>query len=211
MRILPPGVPEAKARTFELRLQVPGNHNLSNAAAAVGVALALDVDLPAALAALAGFSGAARRFEFKGQAKAVSVYDDYAHHPTEVTAALKAARTVAGPHQVHVLFQPHLFSRTREFAQEFATALDLADTVAVVDIYPAREDPIPGVSSELITRSLRALPGYIPASGDAVKQLAAQAKPGDIILTVGAGDVTEQGAQLLTALQSGAAEADADG
>lgn len=196
-------LPGSGAQTFDLRLQVPGDHNLSNAAAAVGVALALNVDLNEALAALATFSGAARRFEFKGDGGGVAVYDDYAHHPTEVTAALNAARTVAGGHKVHVLFQPHLFSRTLEFAQEFAQALDLADTVAVVDIYPAREDPIPGVSSELIARSLRQPPGYIPTKADAVRQLAALAEPGDIILTVGAGDVTELGAQLVAALQQG--------
>ncbi len=187
---------------LELRLQVPGNHNLSNAAAAVGVAVALGVNVDDALAALASFSGAARRFEFKGEGGGVAVYDDYAHHPTEVTAALQAAREVAGPHKVHVVFQPHLFSRTAEFAKEFARALDLADTVAVVDIYPAREDPIPGVSSALITEALRRPFGYAPTNDAAVTGLVAAAQPGDIILTVGAGDITELGADLVGALQA---------
>jgi UDP-N-acetylmuramate--alanine ligase len=187
-----------------LHLQVPGAHNVSNAAAAVAVALALGVSAAAAAAALATFSGAARRFEAKGEGRGVRVFDDYAHHPTEVTAALTAARTVAAGHQVHVLFQPHLFSRTREFAAEFARALDLADTVAVLDIYPAREDPIPGVTSRLVTDALSVPPGYAPDAAAAVAALAAAAQPGDIILTVGAGDVTAYGPALVAALQGAA-------
>lgn len=188
---------------FELRLQVPGNHNLSNAAAAVAVALALGVEVSSALAALGNFAGAARRFEAKGEARGVAVFDDYAHHPTEVRAALLAARTVAGEHKVHVLFQPHLFSRTAEFATEFARALDLADTVAVLDIYASREDPVPGVTSELITKSLTKPFGYAPEPVAAVAALCRAAVAGDIILTVGAGDVTEYGPVLVAALLAG--------
>ncbi len=190
-------------------LAVPGMHNATNAAAALAVALELGIDPEQAIAALATFSGAARRFEAKGQVGGIWVFDDYAHHPTEVTAALKAAREVAGEHQVHVLFQPHLFSRTREFAAEFATALQLADAVAVLDIYPAREDPIPGVTSELITRGLDRSPGYATTPEQAVDSLVAQAVSGDVILTVGAGSVTELGAKLLAALA--AREGGADG
>ncbi|MFQ4150438.1 UDP-N-acetylmuramate--L-alanine ligase [Arthrobacter sp. LAPM80] len=193
-------LPDGTEESFTLRLQVPGNHNLNNAAAALGVAVALGVDVEAALAALATFSGAARRFEAKGEGRGVSVYDDYAHHPTEVTAALKAARSVAGDHKVHVLFQPHLFSRTAEFAGAFAQALDLADTVAVLDIYPAREDPIAGVTSELITNELNSPFGYAPDSDAAVQRLVDGAAAGDIILTIGAGDVTEFGPALVAAL-----------
>ncbi|MGA7203348.1 MAG: UDP-N-acetylmuramate--L-alanine ligase [Specibacter sp.] len=189
--------------TLALHLQVPGAHNVRNAAAAVAVALELGVDAAAAVTALAAFNGAARRFEAKGEGRGVRVFDDYAHHPTEVTAALKAARTVAGGHKVHVLFQPHLFSRTREFAAEFAHALDLADTVAVLDIYPAREDPIPGVTSTLITDSMAAPIGYAPDPAAAVSALVAAASDGDIILTVGAGDVTLFGPVLLAALNAG--------
>jgi UDP-N-acetylmuramate--alanine ligase len=185
---------------LELRLRVPGAHNVRNAVAAIAVACALGVDPAAAVAALEYFTGAARRFESKGEWRGVRVYDDYAHHPTEVTAALKAARTVAGGHKVHALFQPHLFSRTREFAAEFARALDLADTVAVLDIYPAREDPVPGVTSELITNALQAPIGYSPDPAAAVAALAAGAVEGDIILTIGAGDVTQYGAALVSAL-----------
>jgi UDP-N-acetylmuramate--alanine ligase len=129
----------------------------------------------------------------------VRVFDDYAHHPTEVRAALTAARSVAAGHSVHVLFQPHLFSRTREFAGEFANALNLADTALVLDIYPAREDPIPGVTSQLITEHL-APGGRLVAADDAVAALVAAARPGDIILTVGAGDVTGFGPHIVQAL-----------
>lgn len=191
------------ADPLELRLQVPGNHNLSNAAAAVAVALALGVDVNRALAALGTFAGAARRFEAKGEGRGVAVFDDYAHHPTEVRAALLAARTVAGVHKVHVLFQPHLFSRTAEFATEFAQALDLADTVAVLDIYASREDPVPGITSELITNALSKPFGYAPDPAAAVAALCRAAVAGDIILTVGAGDVTEFGPVLVAALAAG--------
>jgi UDP-N-acetylmuramate--alanine ligase len=184
---------------FALDLQVPGRHNVLNATAAFAVALELGVDADSAARALAHFSGASRRFELKGEARGVRVYDDYAHHPTEVRAALTAARSVAGGHRVHVLFQPHLFSRTREFARGFAEALNLADTALVLDIYPAREDPIPGVSSQLIAEHL-APGGRLVDPGGAVSALADVAGPGDIILTVGAGDVTAFGPQIVQAL-----------
>lgn len=187
------------AGRFALELQVPGRHNALNAAAAFAVALELGVEPSAAARALAHFSGASRRFELKGEARGVRVFDDYAHHPTEVTAALTAARSVAGGHRVHVLFQPHLFSRTREFAKEFADALNLADTALVLDIYPAREDPIPGVSSQLIAEHL-APGGRLVKPDTAVDALAAAAGPGDIILTVGAGDVTAFGPKIVQAL-----------
>jgi UDP-N-acetylmuramate--alanine ligase len=187
------------AGRFPLDLQVPGRHNALNAAAAFAVALELGVDPDSAAGALAHFSGASRRFELKGEGRGVRVFDDYAHHPTEVRAALAAARSVAGNHKVHVLFQPHLFSRTREFAREFAEALNLADTALVLDIYPAREDPIPGVSSQLIADHLAA-GGRLVAAGEAVAALVAAAAAGDIVLTAGAGDVTAFGPQIVEAL-----------
>lgn len=187
-----------------LLLQVPGRHNVLNAAAAFAVALEAGTGPEAALRGLAAFSGAARRFEPKGAARGVRVFDDYAHHPTEVAAALQAARAVAGERSVHVLFQPHLFSRTRNFAAEFASALDLADSVTVLPIYPAREDPIPGVTSDLITQQLKT-PGTVAADpAAAVQDIAARAAEGDIILTVGAGDVTQYGPQLVAALSAAA-------
>jgi UDP-N-acetylmuramate--alanine ligase len=189
------------AGKFALELQVPGRHNALNAAAAFAVALELGVAPETASAALARFSGASRRFEFKGAGRGVRVYDDYAHHPTEVRAALAAARSVAGDHKVHVLFQPHLFSRTREFAAEFADALNAADTALVLDIYPAREDPIPGVSSQLIGDRLSD-GGRLVSADDAVRAVVADAAPGDIVLTAGAGDVTAYGPLIVEALQA---------
>ena len=129
------------------------------------------------------------------------MFDDYAHHPTELRAALAAARTVASGHRVLVLFQPHLFSRTREFATEFGQALGLADAAVVLDVFPAREDPIPGVDGGLITATDPALV-FQPDREAAIALLAAQARPGDIVLTIGAGDVTEAGQALLLALRA---------
>jgi UDP-N-acetylmuramate--alanine ligase len=191
---------ETAGGRFDVELQVPGRHNALNAAAAFAVALELGVDADAAAGALAHFSGASRRFEFKGAGRGVRVYDDYAHHPTEVRAALSAARSVAGGHKVHVLFQPHLFSRTREFARDFAEALNAADTALVLDIYPAREDPIPGVSSQLIADHLGPGGRLVGPGGDAVQALVATAAPGDIVLTAGAGDVTAYGPLIVDAL-----------
>ena len=192
---------EAHGARYGLSLQVPGRHNALNAAAAFAVALELGVEPAAAAAGLAHFAGASRRFELKGSARGVRVFDDYAHHPTEVRAALTAARSVAGGHRVHVLFQPHLFSRTREFAEQFAEALNLADTALVLDIYPAREDPIPGVTSQLIADHLAA-GGRLTAASDAVGTLAEAAADGDVVLTVGAGDVTAYGPLIVEALRA---------
>ncbi|QRQ77435.1 UDP-N-acetylmuramate--L-alanine ligase [Glutamicibacter protophormiae] len=182
-----------------LDLAVPGQHNLLNAAAALSVGIDAGVDVDDALEALAGFSGAARRFEFKGEADGVRVYDDYAHHPTEVTAALKAGRVMAGEGKLHVLFQPHLFSRTKEFYRQFASALSLADTVTLLEIYPAREEPIEGVNSELIAERVE-VPAHVFTPEAAVAHVVENAEPGDVIMTVGAGDVTYLAGQLLDAL-----------
>jgi UDP-N-acetylmuramate--alanine ligase len=193
---------------FDVELQVPGRHNALNAAAAFAVARELGVDPETAAGALASFSGASRRFEFKGAGRGVRVYDDYAHHPTEVRAALSAARSVAGGHKVHVLFQPHLFSRTREFASEFADALNAADTALVLEIYPAREDPIPGVSSQLIAKDLGPGGRLVGPGEDAMQALLAAAGPGDIVLTAGAGDVTAYGPLIVDALAADEPAAD---
>ncbi|GAA1339762.1 UDP-N-acetylmuramate--L-alanine ligase [Arthrobacter roseus] len=191
---------DGRQRTQELSLSVPGDHNIRNAVAAFTVALELGIDPSLAAEGLNGFSGAARRFEFRGESRGVRVYDEYAHHPTEVRAALNAARTVAGSGSVHVIFQPHLFSRTREFAAEFSSALALADSAAVLDIYPAREDPIPGVTSELITGTVGGRAVYHPDPRGALNSVEARARSGDVILTVGAGDVTALGAELVRIL-----------
>ncbi|MGJ9402348.1 UDP-N-acetylmuramate--L-alanine ligase [Arthrobacter sp. KK5.5] len=185
-----------------LDLAVPGDHNLLNAAAAFAVGLDCGLEPESATSGLAAFAGAARRFEYRGEASGVRVYDDYAHHPTEVLAALKAARAVAGEGRVHVLFQPHLFSRTREFWREFADALSLADTALVLGIYPARELPIEGVTSELVADALNT-DGGTATRFDAPGRIAAAARPGDLVMTIGAGDVTEAGVDILAALAAG--------
>jgi UDP-N-acetylmuramate--alanine ligase len=186
----------------ELQLRVPGRHNILNAAAAFAVALELGVDPAVAAAGLSSFSGAARRFEARGEGDGVRVFDDYAHHPTEVQAALTAARTVAGEHRVHVLFQPHLFSRTREFAAGFADALALADTATVLPVYAAREDPVDDVGGWTITQLM---PGagaaYSEDPAEALRTVTGHARSGDIILTIGAGDVTQYGNQLVGLLK----------
>ncbi|WP_394941062.1 UDP-N-acetylmuramate--L-alanine ligase [Psychromicrobium sp. YIM B11713] len=192
---------EFSGQRHELRLAVPGEHNRLNAAAAFAAAVELGVAPSLAISSLGTFTGAARRFELKGESSGVRVFDDYAHHPTELTAALTAARTVAAGHRVLVLFQPHLFSRTREFAQEFGAALDLADLAVVLDIYPAREEPLPGVTSELITATAERAE-YTADPQRAIERIVEQAGPGDIVLTIGAGDVTQYGAVLVETLAS---------
>lgn len=171
-------------------LAVPGAHNALNAAAAWSVARLLGVDARAAAAGLAAFAGTGRRFEHRGTAAGVRVVDDYAHHPTEVAALLRAARTVAGQGRVLVLFQPHLFSRTATFAADFARALSLADEAVVTDVYAAREDPDPTVTGALITDRMGGRGRFVADRTDAAHAVAALARPGDLVLTVGAGDVT---------------------
>jgi UDP-N-acetylmuramate--alanine ligase len=182
-----------------LTLKVPGAHNALNAAAAWTVARHFGVPGTDALTALGEFGGTRRRFEAKGEAAGVRVVDDYSHHPTEVEAALRSARSVVGTGKVIAVFQPHLFSRTRIFAAEFATALGLADRVAVLDVYAAREDPEPGVTGALISDQV---PGAVfsPQSADALAAVVGWAEPGDLVLTIGAGDVTVLGPQILLAL-----------
>ena len=190
---------------LELRLSVPGAHNVLNATAAVVVAALLGTTPADAVAAAGAFVGTGRRFEPRGEAGGVRVVDDYAHHPTEIEALLRAARPVAGEGRVLVLFQPHLYSRTRIFADRFAAALALADEVVVTGIYRAREDVDPTVTARTITDLLPATRsgGTVRAIEDrheAAAAIAAAARPGDLLLTVGAGDVTDLGPQILAAL-----------
>jgi len=194
-----------------LHLQVAGAHNALDAAAAWCALRRLGVPAARAAAGLDDFVGTGRRFEDRGTADGVRVVDDYAHHPTEVTALLRAARQVAGDGRVLVLFQPHLFSRTRTFAREFGEAFDLADGVVVTDVYAAREDPDPAVTGALVVdhvpTSGRAV--FVPGREAAAHAVAALARPGDLLLTVGAGDVTELAPVVLAELaaRTGAAEA----
>lgn len=189
-------------RDITVRLNQPGAYNAQNAAAAVCTAAALGYDPTAAAAGLNGFHGTRRRFEFRGQTAGVRVFDDYAHHPTEITALLTAARDVVDPGgRVHVVFQPHLFSRTQSFKQEFGQALGIADDVVVLDVYPAREDPIPGVTGAIVAQEVpHDHVAFLPAFTQVVPHLLARVRPGDIVLTVGAGDVTVLGPEIVEAL-----------
>ncbi|HEY3436903.1 MAG TPA: UDP-N-acetylmuramate--L-alanine ligase [Actinotalea sp.] len=190
------------AQDVVLDLAVPGAHNALDAAAAWTVARLLGVDGTTAAEGLAAFRGTGRRFELRGTAGGVRVVDDYAHHPTEVAALLRAARQVAGAGRVLVLFQPHLFSRTATFAEEFGAALGLADVAIVTDVYAAREDPDPAVTGELITRHVPepTTTAFIPDRFEAAAALGRLARPGDLVLTVGAGDVTELAPVVLDAV-----------
>jgi UDP-N-acetylmuramate--alanine ligase len=184
---------------LDLQLRVPGRHNALNAAAAFAAAVELGIEPGRAAIALAGYRGAARRLEPKGEARGVRVLDTYAHHPTELAADLRAARDITtGGGRVIAVFQPHLFSRTRIFAAEFGAALGLADEAVVLDVYAAREDPEPGVTGRLVADLV---PGgaarYVPDFADVPAVVAAIAKPGDLVLTMGAGDITKMGPLVL--------------
>jgi UDP-N-acetylmuramate--alanine ligase len=182
-------------------LGVPGRHYALNATAAFAMAVELGFAPPRVTAALAGYRGARRRMELKGEADGIRVVDSYAHHPTELAADLRAARDLAGGGRVIAIFQPHLYSRTRLFAADFGSSLALADEAIVLDVYAAREDPEPGVTGELVAA---AVPGggarFVPSMDGALALVTAMAQPGDVILTMGAGDVTKLGPRIVEAL-----------
>jgi len=186
----------------ELDLAVPGEHNRGNAAAALAALELAGVPRADAEAAIVDFRGAGRRLEPKGEAGGVAVLDSYAHHPAELAADLAAVRN---GRRLLVLFQPHLYSRTLHLAHGFAQALAGADAVCVTEIYPAREEPVPGVTGRLIVDELaRARPGmrigWAPSLEDAADLVAGWARPGDTVLTLGAGDVDRAAPLILEAL-----------
>ena len=184
-----------------LELAVPGEHNRRNAAAALAALELAGVARADAEPVLARFRGAGRRFELVGEKGGVTVVDDYAHHPSEIEATVAAARErTAG--RVLVLFQPHLYSRTRHLAHELGASLSLADAACVTEIYRAREDPIDGVSGKLVVDALRPglRAGWAPSVEDGARLVAGWARPGDLVLTVGAGDVERAGPLVLEAL-----------
>ncbi|MET0608572.1 MAG: Mur ligase domain-containing protein [Gaiellaceae bacterium] len=188
-----------------LRLAVPGEHNLRNAATAIAALEHAGVERAEAERVLPEFAGAARRFELRGEAGGVRVYDDYGHHPREIAATLEAARAAANGGRVLVAFQPHLYSRTRYLAHELGRALAAADAVAVTKVYAAREQPVPGVEGTLVVEELASerpgmAIGWMPELEDAVRFLARRARPGDLVLTIGAGDVERAGPLLLEEL-----------
>jgi len=175
----------------ELELVIPGEHNIRNSVAALAAGVALGIDPAEMIAGLAKYTGSRRRFEHKGVVNGIEVIDDYGHHPTEVRVVLETAKRYAPTGKVRVIFQPHRFSRTQAFAHEFAQSLDLADEVYVLEIYPASEAPIPGVSSLLITRDMSPEKAhYQPSMVAAVASIVERSQPGDLVITLGAGDVS---------------------
>jgi UDP-N-acetylmuramate--alanine ligase len=188
---------------YRAELTIPGEHNAINAAGAFAVLVGLGFDPELALHGIASFRGTERRFQLHGEERGVRVYDDFAHHPTEVSAALKAARAVVGSGKLITVFQPHLYSRTRLMHDEFAKALAASDQVVVLDIYAAREDPEPGVTGQLVSDSFenKSQVHYVPLWEDAPAVAASLANAGDFIVTMGCGDVYRMVPELLQALE----------
>lgn len=188
-----------------IALAIPGMHNLRNATAALGAVAALGGDLEAAAAALASFGGVGRRFERLGEVAGIALVDDYAHHPTEVRATLAAARQAFPGRRLVAVFQPHLYSRTAQHGDALGDALASADLVVVTDVYPAREAPIPGVTGERVANAARdrgIQTVYEPARDALGERVASLLRAGDVVLTLGAGDITRLGPELQDRLGS---------
>jgi UDP-N-acetylmuramate--alanine ligase len=211
---------EASGTEFEVRegetwslgrvsLSLPGKHNVLNALAAVAVGRELSIPFPVIARALAEFTGVVRRFERKGERNGVLVVDDYAHHPTEIAATLAAARQVYPQRRLVALFQPHLFSRTRDFAKEFGKSLAAADFAIVTDVYPSREKPIPGITGRLVSDAVTAAGGkvkevlYVEEKSKVPRELERVLASGDLLVTLGAGDVGRLGESYLTGNKDG--------
>lgn len=185
------------------RLPIPGSHNVSNALAAISVALELDVSVDLIRNGLAAFSGVERRFHIRGEKAGIMVVDDYGHHPTEIRATLAASKS-AWDRRVVAVFQPHRYTRTRDLADEFSKAFEQADDVYVTDIYPAGEAEIPGISGELVAEKIQgsghASVHWVNGSSDLVEQVKKNLQPGDVVITLGAGDIWKFGKDLLASL-----------
>ncbi|MFH9607045.1 UDP-N-acetylmuramate--L-alanine ligase [Streptomyces sp. NPDC017448] len=194
-----------RGKFLTFTVSVPGSHYAHNAVAALAAGVALGIPAHNLASALGSYTGVKRRLQLKGEAGGVQVVDSYAHHPTEMTADLEAMRGAASDARILVVFQPHLFSRTQELGTEMGQALALADASVVLDIYPAREDPIPGITSALIIDAAKAAGAEVTAVHDQAEvpaAIAGMAKPGDLVLTMGAGDVTDLGPRILDHLSS---------
>ena len=210
---LEPGMPKPLSRfgiefngkpLGEFSLHVPGQHNILNATAAVAVGVGLEIPIYSIQYALETFRGVDRRFQLRGEVDGVRVVDDYGHQPTEIQATLEAARQVTEG-KIHVIFQPHRFTRTQALLEEFAGSFSNSDNLFVLDIYPASEQPIPGINGELVAQKVaaRGRPAvFVSSFADAVAMAASAAKPGDLIMTLGAGNVSQLGPQLVEALRS---------
>ncbi len=197
---------EEGRRVGDMTLTMGGRHNLLNGLGAAAAARALGAEWPDILSALSTFAGVARRFQRIGEATGVTILDDYAHHPTEIAAALRAVRSMFADRRIVAAFQPHLFSRTRDFAREFGEALAIADAVWLTDVFPAREAPIPGITGQTIVDSTRAAGAdtvhYVPKVEDLPAALADAVEFGDVVLTLGAGSIDAVGSALLSAMEA---------
>jgi UDP-N-acetylmuramate--alanine ligase len=194
-------------RLGRLELSVPGRHNLLNAAGAVAAACVLGAEPGAVLEALHSFSGVDRRFSVRGESRGVVVVDDYAHNPRKIAATIEAARSAYPGHRLVVLFQPHLYSRTLTLATEFGPAFAGADVVVVTDVYGSREEPLPGVSGRLVSDEVRqncrdAIVVYVPRLEEAAGFVVGIAEPGDVVVTMGAGDVTTAAPRILELIET---------
>ena len=189
----------------DIDLPVPGQHNVYNALAATAVALELEIPFTKIAEAFASFKNANRRFEFKGEANGITVVDDYGHHPTEILATLSAAKNSGGGRRTVVVFQPHRFSRTRELMDEFALSFNNADVVFVLDIYAASETPIEGITAQVLTENIKRFghknAEYIGSIETAAEKVSARLKPGDLVITLGAGTVTRLSEEILEKLR----------
>lgn len=186
------------------RLSIPGIHNVSNALVAIAIGLELDVPVDLIRKALAAFTGVERRFHLRGEANGIMVVDDYGHHPTEIKATLAAAKQGWEDRRLVVLFQPHRYSRSRDCAEEFAHAFDQADLLFMTEIYAAGEQPIPGVSGAKLAESVRAAGHqgvtFVAQKETLPEQVLPHVKPGDLVITLGAGDIWKAGTGLLARL-----------
>ena len=179
---------------------MPGQHNVQNALAAISVGLELNIPFDKVRAGIEKFSGVYRRWERKGEANGITLYDDYAHHPTECRATLSGAKA-GWKRRVVCVFQPHLYSRTRDFYEEFGKSFLLSDVLVVTDVYPAREEPIQGITGELIVHAARRFghkeAHYVPEKNAVPAFLRSIVRPGDLVITMGAGDIWKFGEQFL--------------
>jgi UDP-N-acetylmuramate--alanine ligase len=189
----------------EFRLHVPGMHNVLNATAAIAVGVGLDIPVAQIQEALENFRGVDRRFQVRGRVGGITVIDDYGHHPTEIRATLAAAKQ-CGYRKIHVIFQPHRYTRTRDLMDEFATAFSDADSLQVLDIYAASEEPIEGITGEALAQRIsekgNASAKYAGSFEDAVLAVTADAQEGDMMMTLGAGSVSQLAPMLLEKLEA---------
>ncbi|HTC93796.1 MAG TPA: UDP-N-acetylmuramate--L-alanine ligase [Terriglobales bacterium] len=198
----------------DFSLHVPGAHNILNATAAVAVGIGLEIGIEHIRTGLEKFRGVDRRFQLKGKVNGISVVDDYGHHPTEIRATLAAARQ-CGNKRIHVIFQPHRYTRTQQLMEEFTSAFGDADTLHILDIYAASEQPIEGITGEALSRAVAQRSGkkvhYIPSFADATEAVVTQARDGDMILTLGAGNISQLGPQILERLAANVKQQEAVG